>query len=138
MNTPYEEQSGSTAHSSWGFSTEPPPAWQEQAICAQTDPDAFFPEKGGTTREAKRVCAGCEVKDECLQHALDNDERYGVWGGLSERERRSVKRHAPATTKTAHCKVCDAEMELNKYGPERQYCSQTCRETAAQRRSAAA
>lgn len=40
--------------------------WQERALCAQTDPEAFFPEKGGSTREAKRICLGCEVKDECL------------------------------------------------------------------------
>ena len=62
--------------------------WQDQALCAQTDPEAFFPEKGGSTREAKRVCRGCEVRAECLEYALENDERFGIWGGLSERERR--------------------------------------------------
>lgn len=67
-------------------------AWQEQALCAQTDPEAFFPEKGGSTREAKRVCAACEVKSECLEYALKNDERFGIWGGLSERERRRLKK----------------------------------------------
>jgi WhiB family transcriptional regulator, redox-sensing transcriptional regulator len=66
--------------------------WQERALCAQTDPEAFFPEKGGSTREAKRICLGCEVKDECLEYALANDERFGIWGGLSERERRRLKR----------------------------------------------
>jgi len=66
--------------------------WQERALCAQTDPEAFFPEKGGSTREAKRICQGCEVKDECLEYALANDERFGIWGGLSERERRRLKR----------------------------------------------
>ncbi|MFA4080136.1 WhiB family transcriptional regulator [Mycobacteroides salmoniphilum] len=66
--------------------------WQEKALCAQTDPEAFFPEKGGSTREAKRICQGCEVKDECLESALANDERFGIWGGLSERERRRLKR----------------------------------------------
>ena len=66
--------------------------WQERALCAQTDPDAFFPEKGGSTREAKRICLGCEVRDECLEYALANDERFGIWGGLSERERRRLKR----------------------------------------------
>ena len=68
--------------------------WQEQALCAQTDPEAFFPEKGGSTREAKRICVGCEVKAECLEYALANDERFGIWGGLSERERRRIKRDA--------------------------------------------
>ncbi|SEE50990.1 transcription factor WhiB [Rhodococcus jostii] len=66
--------------------------WQERALCAQTDPEAFFPEKGGSTREAKRICLGCEVRDECLDYALANDERFGIWGGLSERERRRLKR----------------------------------------------
>lgn len=66
--------------------------WQERALCAQTDPEAFFPEKGGSTREAKRICQGCEVRDECLEYALANDERFGIWGGLSERERRRLKR----------------------------------------------
>ncbi len=66
--------------------------WQERALCAQTDPEAFFPEKGGSTREAKRICLGCEVRDECLDYALAHDERFGIWGGLSERERRRLKR----------------------------------------------
>lgn len=66
--------------------------WQDRALCAQTDPEAFFPEKGGSTREAKRICSGCEVKAECLEYALQKDERFGIWGGLSERERRRLKR----------------------------------------------
>ena len=68
--------------------------WQERALCAQTDPEAFFPEKGGSTREAKRICSGCEVRAECLEYALGQDERFGIWGGLSERERRKLKRRA--------------------------------------------
>jgi len=68
--------------------------WQERALCAQTDPEAFFPEKGGSTREAKRVCLTCEVRSECLEYALENDERFGIWGGLSERERRKLKKRA--------------------------------------------
>jgi WhiB family redox-sensing transcriptional regulator len=68
------------------------PEWQERALCSQTDPEAFFPEKGGSTREAKRICSRCEVKTECLEYALGHDERFGIWGGLSERERRKLKR----------------------------------------------
>ena len=68
--------------------------WQERALCAQTDPEAFFPEKGGSTREAKRICAGCEVRAVWLEYALANDERFGIWGGLSERERRRLRRAA--------------------------------------------
>ncbi len=68
--------------------------WQDRALCAQTDPEAFFPEKGGSTREAKKVCRSCEVRSECLEYALEHDERFGIWGGLSERERRRLKRQA--------------------------------------------
>jgi WhiB family redox-sensing transcriptional regulator len=68
--------------------------WQERALCAETDPEAFFPEKGGSTREAKKICTGCEVRAECLEYALGNDERFGIWGGLSERERRRLRRRA--------------------------------------------
>src|ERR1700760_655184 len=67
---------------------------QERALCGQTDPEAFFPEKGGSTREAKRICQGCDVRSECLEYALAHDERFGIWGGLSERERRKLKKRA--------------------------------------------
>lgn len=77
-----------------GLDDDSPQSWHERALCAQTDPEAFFPEKGGSTREAKRVCVGCEVRTECLEYALSNDERFGIWGGLSERERRKLKRRA--------------------------------------------
>ena len=73
--------------------------WQDRALCAQTDPEAFFPEKGGSTREAKRVCRSCEVRAECLEYALENDERFGIWGGLSERERRRIKRERPGRSR---------------------------------------
>ncbi len=69
-------------------------AWQVDALCAQTDPEAFFPEKGGSTRDAKRICTTCDVRDQCLEYALQNDERFGIWGGLSERERRKLTRRA--------------------------------------------
>lgn len=68
------------------------PAWHRDALCAQTDPEAFFPERGGSTREAKKVCFMCDVTDACLKYALSNDERFGIWGGLSERERRRLKK----------------------------------------------
>ena len=67
------------------------PGWWFAGLCAQTDPELFFPEKGGSVREAKAVCAGCPVCAQCLEHALAHDERFGVWGGLSERERRRLK-----------------------------------------------
>ncbi len=75
-----------------GVEEEPDELWQEKALCAQTDPESFFPEKGGSTREAKRICVECEVRVECLEFALQKDERFGIWGGLSERERRRLKK----------------------------------------------
>lgn len=73
---------------------EEPEEWTEQAVCAQIDPDLFFPEKGGSTREAKRMCGLCPVAEDCLRYALDHDERFGIWGGHSERERRAMRRAA--------------------------------------------
>jgi WhiB family redox-sensing transcriptional regulator len=88
--------------SSFAYDAEPAPAldwaaggeqeaWRLNALCAETDPEAFFPEKGGSTREAKKVCVGCDVRAECLEFALASDERFGIWGGLSERERRRLR-----------------------------------------------
>ncbi|MES2092864.1 MAG: WhiB family transcriptional regulator [Actinomycetota bacterium] len=68
--------------------------WQTDSLCAQTDPEAFFPEKGGSTRDAKKICTSCEVRTQCLEYALANDERFGIWGGLSERERRKLRKRA--------------------------------------------
>lgn len=65
--------------------------WRENALCAQTDSEAFFPEKGGSTRQAKKVCLTCISRAACLDYALVNDARFGIWGGLSERERRKLK-----------------------------------------------
>jgi WhiB family redox-sensing transcriptional regulator len=70
------------------------PAWVGDAVCAQTDPEVFFPEKGASSREARRVCRGCGVRKECLEFALRTGQRFGVWGGVSERQRRSMKRIA--------------------------------------------
>lgn len=64
--------------------------WVDLALCGQTDPEAFFPDKGGETKSAKAMCQRCEVRTECLEYALAQRERYGVWGGYSERERRQM------------------------------------------------
>lgn len=64
----------------------------DQALCSQVGSDVWFPEKGQSTREAKEVCKQCPIRERCLTIALERDERYGVWGGLSERERRKLKK----------------------------------------------
>ena len=67
-------------------------SWQLQANCLGVDPDLFFPERGASTKEAKAVCRGCTVREDCLEYALANGEKFGIWGGLSERERRRIRR----------------------------------------------
>ncbi|MGW0738098.1 WhiB family transcriptional regulator [Streptomyces sp. NPDC002851] len=66
--------------------------WRELALCAQTGSEFFFPEPGSSVREAKQICLACEGRAACLEYALANDERFGVWGGLSEKERDRLKR----------------------------------------------
>ena len=66
-------------------------SWMDLAACAQTDPEAFFPDKGGSSAMAKAVCMSCDVRTRCLQYALDNDEKHGIWGGLSDRQRRAIR-----------------------------------------------
>ena len=67
-------------------------SWQQFANCLGVDPDLFFPERGASTREAKEVCRGCVVRTDCLEYALGNSEKFGIWGGMSERERRRIRR----------------------------------------------
>ncbi len=74
--------------------------WQGQANCLGVDPDLFFPERGASTREAKGVCRGCVVRDDCLEYALINGEKFGIWGGLSERERRRIRRQRTVASGT--------------------------------------
>jgi WhiB family transcriptional regulator, redox-sensing transcriptional regulator len=76
--------------------------WWLSALCAETDPEAFFPERGASTTTAKAVCALCTVRAECLEYAIENDERFGIWGGTSENERRQLRRsRRPAARESA-------------------------------------
>jgi WhiB family redox-sensing transcriptional regulator len=79
----------------------PPEPWVEQAICAQTDPELFWPDKGGSTLHGKAVCRGCPVIAECLNFAVEHNETSGIWGGLTARERNRLKRTGNA--KRTHC-----------------------------------
>ncbi|MDB5187456.1 MAG: whiB2 [Candidatus Saccharibacteria bacterium] len=63
--------------------------WENRALCRQVgNADAFFPEKGGSVKDAKAICGQCEVRGQCLEEAIGRKEKFGVWGGLTERERR--------------------------------------------------
>jgi Transcription factor WhiB len=71
------------------------PGWAQSALCAQTDPDAWFPEKGDSTKAVKQTCARCEVRLDCLNDALNDGETdYGVRGGFSARERHRMRMEA--------------------------------------------
>lgn len=68
--------------------------WMQDGACRGVDPEMFFPTRGGDSATAKKVCEGCPVKDECLDYALRTCQKYGVWGGVSERERRALRKEA--------------------------------------------
>jgi len=72
--------------------SEKPLAWQRDALCPQTNPEAFFSDDAEVIAAAKKVCQACDVGAQCLAYALMNDEEFGIWGGKSERERRRLKR----------------------------------------------
>jgi WhiB family redox-sensing transcriptional regulator len=66
--------------------------WIELAACRGLDAALFFPTRGEWTREAREVCGGCPVRAQCLEHALDAGEKFGIWGGKTERQRRAMRR----------------------------------------------
>ena len=66
--------------------------WQDYANCRGADADLFFPERGASTRKAKGICAACQVQVDCLEFAVTKSEKFGIWGGLSERERRKIRK----------------------------------------------
>jgi len=67
-------------------------AWQDYSNCRGADADLFFPERGASTRKAKAICNACQVRAECLEFAIQQSEKFGIWGGLSERERRRIRK----------------------------------------------
>ncbi len=71
--------------------------WRRQAACRGVDPEVFYPVNDDDAEEAKEVCAGCPVRQPCLEWALQDRERFGVWGGLTERERRRMLRQRRKT-----------------------------------------
>lgn len=88
--------------------------WSMRGSCRETGPDdeTWFPEAGGRATDAKRICQRCPVRRECLEYALKHGERYGVWGGLSVRERQDLRRNGrPPRRPALHqpncvCAVC--------------------------------
>ncbi|GAA3977043.1 WhiB family transcriptional regulator [Thermobifida alba] len=71
--------------------------WASRAACREIDPDSLFVQ-GAAQNRAKLICRGCPVRTECLADALDNRIEFGVWGGMTERERRALLRRRPEVT----------------------------------------
>ena len=78
-----------------------PEAWTARGACRGIDTEAFFPERGGDVKLAKSMCATCDVATECLDYALRTSQTFGIWGGTSERERRSMRRQIRLNTEGA-------------------------------------
>lgn len=96
------------------------PDWRDLAACAGEDPDLFYPEPGGSVKPAKQICAGCPVRAECLEDALKTGDRFGVRGGLSERERGRLHRQR----KPAPSRYCTKR--LHERTPENTYADGRC------------
>ena len=103
--------------------------WASQAACQNRQPDELFV-KGAAQNRAKQLCLGCPVRTECLAEALDNRIEWGVWGGLTERERRALLRRRPNVTSWRHL------LETARLEHMQQYATPGPDELAAQRRSA--
>ena len=82
-------------------------SWMGRGRCAEVDPELHFPAKGGSTAPAKRICRACDVRPECLEYALAHSERFGIWGGMSERERRRLSRQ-PVTSPPVQSQKAEA------------------------------
>lgn len=102
--------------------------WRRSANCAGVDPDLFYPKRGGSKdlqaeqiREAKAVCASCVVRAQCLASALEHQEDHGIWGGLSERERRRLQTRLP---RVARCVRCGGR--YRKVAPGQKFCGGGC------------
>jgi WhiB family transcriptional regulator, redox-sensing transcriptional regulator len=87
----------------------PPGVWRYRAACSGTDLDLFFPGRGESAEPARRVCAGCPVREPCLDYALSHGITHGIWGGLAERDRRALRsRHVGATRRERDAAIAAA------------------------------
>jgi WhiB family redox-sensing transcriptional regulator len=119
---------GVTPPSSPGPVWVAPPAWRHAANCTGLAPELFYPERGGAQDErarqieqAKAVCAGCSVRPQCLAAALEAREPFGIWGGMSETERRSLLRRLP---RIERCGRCDRRYVKTSSG--QRFCGAEC------------
>lgn len=104
--------------------------WRTSALCAQTDPEVFFPEPGGSPELAKRICAACPVQAACHEDALAWGDVMGVWGGHTEADRRRIKR-----ARGPICRSCGGS--FTRSGNNAVYCSDICRQAGHRQTKAA-
>lgn len=107
-------------------------AWQADGACRTHDTDLFFPERGQPLDASRRICAGCPVREQCLDYAVEHNIGFGVWGGLSERERRRIRSWKPR--RCVECGVRDAQVDTT--GRPRKRCVE-CDEERQRRADAA-
>jgi WhiB family redox-sensing transcriptional regulator len=133
-----------------GFSDlrlSPRHAWRLQALCREVDPEMFFPEAGRPAAdgsEAKKICGACDVREACLNWALEKRIDFGIYGGTTGDERRRMRprtrrrREVMVTPQrngkphTAQC--CECQTEFQTKNPARLYCSPLCSKRAERRR----
>jgi hypothetical protein len=97
-------------------------SWKLDAACRDQPTRLFFPERGDPVREAKQICAGCTVRTECLNYAMSIPNSVGIWGGLSGRERRALRRDQKLSRPIHHGTVAGYRAELRAGNEPCQYC----------------
>lgn len=102
-------------------------SWHDRAACRDADPEQFFPPFGVNATEAKEVCGICDVRDECLQYALHEGIVYGVWGGMSERERMALRRRM-GLTRIQGPAVCGTAAGAQRHRRNGEPACEECRE----------
>lgn len=110
-----------------------PEEWTERALCAQVDPEIFHVERGQSSKPAKKICSNCPVIEECLEYALRTDQRFGVFGGYSERERRKLRdgQQVKRTFEPARMVSCArCSREFRWWSAQVKYCSAVCKKAA--------
>lgn len=101
--------------------------WMDQAACRGRNPDIWFPEGAESAAQAKAICAGCPVRIECLEYAIETHTYSGVWGGLTDGERRRIRRSRRLPPRwNARCELCAKPFTAS--APSARYCSQACRQ----------
>lgn len=112
--------------------------WRSEALCAQADPERWFPDKGGNPKPALAICAVCPVREQCLAHALANNETYGIWGGKTARQRQELagRRNVSATHCRNHHEYTPENTIMTGFGRRCRTCKAAADLTAGRRRDA--